>query len=75
MAAKPLHRVKQQGAPPWAVRCLALPARGRNNGLCRWQRPERSLKTEQRRTGQPARTTVRLESLRTVDVARRSASE
>ena len=35
----------------------------------------RSLKTEQRRTGRPAQATVRLESLRTVDVAGRSSSE
>jgi hypothetical protein len=35
----------------------------------------RSLKTEQRRTGRPALATVRLESLRTVDVAGRSSSE
>ena len=35
----------------------------------------RSLKTEQRRTGRPALTTVKLESLRTVGVAGRSSSE
>ena len=38
-------------------------------------RVARSLKTEQRRTGRPAQATVRLESLRTVDVAGRSSSE